>query len=402
MNTSNEGILLMLDSNGYISQILFNNISINNSNNQMSISPKAGSLFSSLFRDEDLQRVLSFLVDIKSKSASFGWELFLKENYCSLPVSFGGAILENRIMVFGSFSTVDFSRFFSGMMVINNEQTEHIRKLEKERLKSLNSKSADSVLMFDELTRLNNDLVNMQRELSKKNHELAELNKLKNQFIGMAAHDLRSPLGNILNFCEFIEEEPENLSSDQKEFISTIDSLATFMLNMVNELLDVTSIEQGEINLSKNDYDLITCINRVVYLNKSLADRKNIKINTPTFPQQLIVNIDKSKIEQVLTNLLTNAIKYSFPESIVDILIHQQADEVAVSIRDHGQGIKSDELRLLFKPFQKTSTQATAGEKSIGLGLFIVKRIVEAHGGKITAESILNSGTTFTFTLPTK
>ncbi|HPO54961.1 MAG TPA: HAMP domain-containing sensor histidine kinase [Ignavibacteriaceae bacterium] len=402
MNTSNEGILLMLDSNGYISQILFNNLSIGNSNNQMSISPKAGSLFSSLFRDEDLQRVLSFLVDIKSKSASFGWELFLKENYCSLPVSFGGAILENRIMVFGSFSTVDFSRFFSGMMVINNEQTEHIRKLEKERLKSLNSKSADSVLMFDELTRLNNDLVNMQRELSKKNHELAELNKLKNQFIGMAAHDLRSPLGNILNFCEFIEEEPENLSSDQKEFISTIDSLATFMLNMVNELLDVTSIEQGEINLSKNDYDLITCINRVVYLNKSLADRKNIKINTPTFPQQLIVNIDKSKIEQVLTNLLTNAIKYSFPESIVDILIHQQADEVAVSIRDHGQGIKSDELRLLFKPFQKTSTQATAGEKSIGLGLFIVKRIVEAHGGKITAESILNSGTTFTFTLPTK
>lgn len=402
MNTSNEGILLMLDSNGYISQILFNNLSISNNNNQMSISPKAGSLFSSLFRDEDLQRVLSFLVDIKSKSASFGWELFLKENYCSLPVSFGGAILENRIMVFGSFSTVDFSRFFSGMMVINNEQTEHIRKLEKERLKSLNSKSADSVLMFDELTRLNNDLVNMQRELSKKNHELAELNKLKNQFIGMAAHDLRSPLGNILNFCEFIEEEPENLSSDQKEFISTIDSLATFMLNMVNELLDVTSIEQGEINLSKNDYDLITCINRVVYLNKSLADRKNIKINTPTFPQQLIVNIDKSKIEQVLTNLLTNAIKYSFPESIVDILIHQQADEVAVSIRDHGQGIKSDELRLLFKPFQKTSTQATAGEKSIGLGLFIVKRIVEAHGGKITAESILNSGTTFTFTLPTK
>jgi len=402
MNTSNEGILLMLDSNGYISQILFNNLSISNSNNQMSISPKAGSLFSSLFRDEDLQRVLSFLVDIKSKSASFGWELFLKENYCSLPVSFGGAILENRIMVFGSFSTVDFSRFFSGMMVINNEQTEHIRKLEKERLKSLNSKSADSVLMFDELTRLNNDLVNMQRELSKKNHELAELNKLKNQFIGMAAHDLRSPLGNILNFCEFIEEEPENLSSDQKEFISTIDSLATFMLNMVNELLDVTSIEQGEINLSKNDYDLITCINRVVYLNKSLADRKNIKINTPTFPQQLIINIDKSKIEQVLTNLLTNAIKYSFPESIVNILIHQQADEVAVSIRDHGQGIKSDELRLLFKPFQKTSTQATAGEKSIGLGLFIVKRIVEAHGGKITAESILNSGTTFTFTLPTK
>ncbi len=402
MNTSNEGILLMLDSNGYISQILFNNLSISNNNNQMSISPKAGSLFSSLFRDEDLQRVLSFLVDIKSKSASFGWELFLKENYCSLPVSFGGAILENRIMVFGSFSTVDFSRFFSGMMVINNEQTEHIRKLEKERLKSLNSKSADSVLMFDELTRLNNDLVNMQRELSKKNHELAELNKLKNQFIGMAAHDLRSPLGNILNFCEFIEEEPENLSSDQKEFISTIDSLATFMLNMVNELLDVTSIEQGEINLSKNDYDLITCINRVVYLNKSLADRKNIKINTPTFPQQLIINIDKSKIEQVLTNLLTNAIKYSFPESIVNILIHQQADEVAVSIRDHGQGIKSDELRLLFKPFQKTSTQATAGEKSIGLGLFIVKRIVEAHGGKITAESILNSGTTFTFTLPTK
>jgi len=402
MNTSNEGILLMLDSNGYISQILFNNLSISNNNNQMSISPKAGSLFSSLFRDEDLQRVLSFLVDIKSKSASFGWELFLKENYCSLPVSFGGAMLENRIMVFGSFSTVDFSRFFSGMMVINNEQTEHIRKLEKERLKSLNSKSADSVLMFDELTRLNNDLVNMQRELSKKNHELAELNKLKNQFIGMAAHDLRSPLGNILNFCEFIEEEPENLSSDQKEFISTIDSLATFMLNMVNELLDVTSIEQGEINLSKNDYDLITCINRVVYLNKSLADRKNIKINTPTFPQQLIINIDKSKIEQVLTNLLTNAIKYSFPESIVNILIHQQADEVAVSIRDHGQGIKSDELRLLFKPFQKTSTQATAGEKSIGLGLFIVKRIVEAHGGKITAESILNSGTTFTFTLPTK
>jgi len=113
-----------------------------------------------------------------------------------------------------------------------------------------------------------------------------------------------------------------------------------------------------------------------------------------------MMQIDKNKIEQVMTNLITNAIKFSQANTIINVGLKLDETNVIISVTDQGQGIDKEELNLLFKPFKKTSTKSTAGEKSTGLGLFIVKRIVEAHNGKIWAESELTKGSTFIVSLP--
>ena len=253
---------------------------------------------------------------------------------------------------------------------------------------------------FDELSRLNNELVSMQRELTRKNVELAELNTIKNQFLGMAAHDLRNPLSYIINFCDFIEEERTHLSIDQTGYISQIKSLSAFMHNLVNDLLEISAIESGVINLMLESVDLVSLVTDNLRLNKILADKKRIKIQFDSNLNSLSLSLDKGKIEQVITNLISNAVKYSMPDSNVSVSLNKIGSDAIITVRDNGQGIEKDDLMLLFKPFKKTSTKSMAGEKSTGLGLFIVKRIVEAHNGKIWAESEKGKGTAFFVSFP--
>ena len=216
----------------------------------------------------------------------------------------------------------------------------------------------------------------------------------------MAAHDLRNPLGNILLFCEFLLDDSSSFSEQQKEFITLIDYLSSFMLNLVNELLDVSAIESGSINLNIETVNIADLINKSIRFNMPSAEKKEIKLLLNNLSNSNQMQIDRNKIEQVITNLLSNAIKFSFPQSEILVQVSSNDTEVTISVKDAGQGIPPEELDSLFRPFQKTSTKSTGGEKSTGLGLFIVKRIVEAHGGKIWAESELNKGSIFSFTLP--
>ena len=141
---------------------------------------------------------------------------------------------------------------FKELTRINNEQANIIRALTKEK-EELQSRQEDPpVAYYEELSRLNNDLVNMQRELAKKNRELDELNKLKNQFLGIAAHDLRNPLSVILGFSALmLEEEEANLSEDQIMMLDSILTSSEFMLRLINNLLDVSAIESGKLKLKQ-------------------------------------------------------------------------------------------------------------------------------------------------------
>mgnify|MGYP003822399533 FL=1 len=112
------------------------------------------------------------------------------------------------------------------------------------------------------------------------------------------------------------------------------------------------------------------------------------------------MSFDRNKITQVLNNLITNAIKFSWPDTEITVEVRKEQDYIITGIIDQGQGIPSDEINNMFKPFQKTSVKATAGERSTGLGLAITKKIVEGHGGKISVESLVGKGTKFSFTLP--
>jgi len=253
--------------------------------------------------------------------------------------------------------------------------------------------------VLNELSQVNNQLANVQRELSKKNVELNKLNQLKNHFLGMAAHDLRNPLGHIYNYAELVENDSDNLTDMQLQFIGVIKSQSLFMLNLVEELLDVSSIESGEVVLDLQGVNIVEFIRTNIHMNKHLANKKSIKINFNPSGREIFIKIDQKKIDQVLNNLLTNAIKYSEQNTEINVEVKDIDSLVQICIRDQGLGIPDDEINNIFKPFNTTSNVSTGGEQSTGLGLFISKRIIESHKGKIWVKSEVGKGSEFYFTL---
>ncbi len=248
---------------------------------------------------------------------------------------------------------------------------------------------------------MNNELNNMTRELLKKNAQLEQLDKLKNEFLGMAAHDLRNPIASIYSLSDFvIESEDLNGSEDLRKIIETIKQSSEFMLNLLNELLDVVKIESGKLELNLQLTDIEKLLRKNLELNSLMAAKKDIRL-VLNIPQKMPdIHLDAMKIEQVLNNLLSNAIKYSHRNTTVNVNAFSTGKCVMVCVQDQGQGIPKNELDKVFTAFSNISVRGTAGEKSTGLGLNIVKRIITGHQGRLWVESEVGKGTSFHFTLP--
>jgi signal transduction histidine kinase len=259
----------------------------------------------------------------------------------------------------------------------------------------------DSLSVYDELSQLNNELANLQRELAKKNAELERLNQLKDQFLGMAAHDLRTPLSVVLGYSSFLQEDlGASLSQENAEFLSVIRSSSRFMLHLVNSLLDVATIESGKLELDLQPANLAALVARNVALNATLAEPKGIALACHCDADLPLMLLDGPRIEQVLNNLLSNAVKFSHPEGRVEVHLERQGNHAVLAVVDHGQGIAEDRLDDLFEWFARTRVKGTAGEKGTGLGLAIAQKIVEAHLGDIWVKSTLGQGSAFYVSLP--
>jgi two-component system, OmpR family, sensor kinase len=369
--------------------------------NQFLPSTIVGNMLFSIVDPSDLDKILNFFLELKREKTAISWEINVVTEKGAETFTFFGGVFEDQIGIAASTNKDGAEFLFDEISRINNEQTNIIRTLSKENEKKKVEKDEPPVAYYEELSRLNNDLVNMQRELSKKNRELDELNKLKNQFLGIAAHDLRNPLGVIMNFSDFLLEDLEKeLSGDQLTMLNAIQTSSEFMLHLLEDLLDITAIESGKLNLDIQKVDLLDLIQKNVHLNANIAAKKNISIQVEVTEHIPTVNIDTNKIEQVLNNLISNAIKFSLSNTTIKIKISQFENEVNVSVIDQGPGIPAHEIDKLFKPFQKTSVKATGGEKSTGLGLSIVRNIVQGHGGEVSVQSEIGVGSTFCFSLP--
>ena len=238
-------------------------------------------------------------------------------------------------------------------------------------------------------------------ELESVNERLTELNKEKNRYIGMVAHDLRNPIGTAEAFSGLLIEDYDTLAkTEHLEFLGFINQSCNFSLNLIEDFLDISKIEAGIFDLNLTNQDYISFIRNNVKLNEKLARNKSQKILVRTNLPQILLSFDKNKLDQVLNNLLSNAIKYSFPDTKIVIDISIIDNELITKIIDEGQGIPADELATIFQPFQTTSVKATSNEKSTGLGLAIVRKIIETHNGAISVESEVGKGSVFTFKIP--
>jgi signal transduction histidine kinase len=230
--------------------------------------------------------------------------------------------------------------------------------------------------------------------------KLAEMNRMKNRFIGLVAHDLRNPLVSIRGLSELLLNDPNDpLSDQQRDFLSTIYSASNGMLTLVNDILDMAVMESGTLRLQMRKDSLSRLIRERVKVNSIVADKKQI-----TLEQDLArlpgIPFDRNRISQVLDNLIANAIKFSKERSRVFVSLYRRNGTAIVSVRDEGMGITPEEQARLFTAYPRLSNQPTGGEKSTGLGLAIAKRIIDEHKGKFTVESRVGRGSTFSFTLP--
>ena len=252
-----------------------------------------------------------------------------------------------------------------------------------------------------ELEDTNLELKKVHRELKIRNIQLNNLNDEKNTFLGIAAHDLRSPLCTISGYFSLLADSLKaNSVENQKQIISIINNMLDFMLNLITDVLDYSKIEAGKLTLEKKDFNLIDFMNQSIELSNILGSQKNIKIQGEYSNDKIIVNADSNKLKQVMDNLFSNAHKYSERNTIITVSVSVIDNMVQIEVADQGKGIPKGEVEHIFKPFATTSVKSTAGEKSTGLGLASVKKIVETHGGKIWAESEEGVGTQFFFTIP--
>ncbi|MDO9511695.1 MAG: hybrid sensor histidine kinase/response regulator [Bacteroidales bacterium] len=245
-------------------------------------------------------------------------------------------------------------------------------------------------------------IAEQQMVIKENNVALQELNEEKNYLIGMAAHDLRNPLAGILMLSDLLIQEDSNVVNDSvREMVKLMHTASKGMLDIINDLLDVSKISAGKLEINSRPIRISEIIQKSISNNKFQAEYKKIQIDFSTEGEVFKVMADSVRVEQIMDNLISNAVKYSENNTSIIINCHRSESGILVTVKDQGQGIPASELTKLFQPFSKAKgVRTTAGEASTGLGLAIVKKMVEAHNGFIWATSEEGVGSEFSFTLP--
>lgn len=231
--------------------------------------------------------------------------------------------------------------------------------------------------------------------LKEKEKSLKKINDLKDKFLSVVSHDLKNPIGAIKSLAFLLSEEIGD--EQQLEYIKEINNSSEYMLNLVTDLLDINKIRKGELGVNKNKENYKDLLKEVISYNKIKADEKNINIILDA--PNLEVYLDRDKIIQVLNNLISNAIKFSNYGGTISIIVLVKSGEVFTHIKDNGIGIPEEELENIFDEFFKCSNNTIDSQKSTGLGLSIVKSIMDSHGGRVGVKSKKGEGSDFFFTI---
>jgi two-component system, sensor histidine kinase and response regulator len=244
-------------------------------------------------------------------------------------------------------------------------------------------------------------LLQFTQELQDKNAALLKLNQEKNELLGIVAHDLKNPLSTIQIGAEWLKNEYQYLSEEEVvETISTICSCTGQMFGFIKNLLDVNIIESGKLKVSLIKADVLPILQSIINRYKPFAKVKEIEILFEGLEKQYLAVVDERLVLQVLDNLISNAVKYSPHRKNIEIRINKDEKFIFCEIQDQGPGICQLEQQKLFQKFAHLSSEPTGGEHSTGLGLFIVKRLVNAMNGSVYCESELGKGSRFTVCFP--
>ncbi len=271
--------------------------------------------------------------------------------------------------------------------------------------------SSGLLLLIEDTTeygRLQQDLVQdrnelrlLQKKLEQANIDLVELNQLKSLFLSMAAHDLQTPLTAIFGYADLLLNGiADGSKKQQQDFLETIRAQANRLSRLVTDFLDLDQIEQGTLNIVPMECLLTDLITEVAGVVAVEAQQRDISLELDLPDEPLLLWADPDKLQQVLYNLTGNALKYTMSGGSIRIAAHQNQDTITFSITDSGLGMSEAQLANLFTLYYRTEEATERRIKGKGLGLYIVKSLVEAHNGRVHVTSEPNKGTTFTVVLP--
>jgi signal transduction histidine kinase len=252
----------------------------------------------------------------------------------------------------------------------------------------------------DELGALAINVNRMNDELQRLYKELETASKHKSEFLANMSHELRTPLNAIIGFSQVLREGISgDINAKQEEYLDDILTSGNHLLALINDVLDLSKVEAGQVELQVAPFSLQDALERGVSMVRERATQDGVQVTLHANGGLDVVTGDERRISQVIFNLLSNAVKFAPEGGLVDVTATQANGEVRVSVADTGPGIAAEDLERIFEEFQQTEAGARQQEGT-GLGLALSKRFVEMHGGRIWCDSEVGRGSTFVFTLP--
>ncbi len=285
---------------------------------------------------------------------------------------------------------------------INEYLNDLLRRLDAKEDADKIAKIKDELsLIGDQTDSLQFELHKSYKDLRNAKKDLEQLRKFKSELISTCAHDLKSPTGSILSYINILDSEWKNMKvSEIKNIMQRMDRAGNHMLDLIDDLLEVGKNESGKAEFHLEPVLLSDLCDEALNNIKGTLEQKEIAHQINIGKGELRVKLDLQKGMQIINNLLSNAVKFTPRNGSITLNIEHREKRIYLEIKDSGQGIPAEELDGIFNKFQMTSTRSTEGEKSTGLGLTIVKQLVDIHKGKISVKSKVGEGTSFMVDFP--
>lgn len=270
-----------------------------------------------------------------------------------------------------------------------------------DEIKAIIKKAIWGIRLALENKRLIDDLQRSNIELIRVNQRFKEIDQLKSEFLANMSHELRTPLNSVIGFSELILDGIDGeITPKQRRFLSNIHRSGKILLQLIDDILDMAKIEAGKIEFHPEEVSLDSVIQAVKEITFPLAEEGRLHFEIEVSEGSPKVIADKRRLEQILINLVTNAIKFTPEGGSIKISVVEQEQVFQVSVSDTGIGMEEEDLGVIFEAFRQLESSLTKRYKGVGLGLAITKKLVQMHKGKIWVESKLGQGSKFTFTLP--